>query len=120
MLMTKEQKIDAYIMRLNGASLQTVADKYGVTREYIRQITCLEGPRKNKNYIYPNIADWLFDQGIYAKEFAVMIDASNVSLTNWMLGRTQPTMYHIKKILEVTGMTFEYAFALKGESHDTH
>lgn len=117
--MTKKDKLEAYKMRLEGKTLQYIADQFGVTREYIRQITPGAGPRQRSNYVFPNIAKWLVDNGIYNYEFAEKINASGNAFGSWMLGKKCPSLYHIEKILEVTGMTFEEAFAREGKRHDT-
>ena len=36
--MTREEKIDAFTMRLDGYTLQEIGDKYGLTKERIRQM----------------------------------------------------------------------------------
>lgn len=41
--MTIDQKVDAYRMRLEGATLQSIADTFGVSKERIRQILPGEG-----------------------------------------------------------------------------
>ena len=65
--MTKEEKIDAFTMRLNGYTLQEIGDKYGLTRERIRQMFAsitTESRISRKNYIYPNISDWMIDNNV--------------------------------------------------------
>ncbi len=119
--MTKRDKLEAYKMRLEGKTLQYIANHFGVTREYIRQITPAAGPTHQRdNYIFPNIAKWLVDNGIYNYEFAEMIQSNRVSVGNWLLGKTEPSLFHIEQILKVTGMSFEEAFKRKGEQHATH
>ena len=52
--MTKEEKIDAFTMRLDGYTLQEIGDKYGLTRERIRKMFALittESGISRKNYI---------------------------------------------------------------------
>ena len=111
--MTKAQKLEAYKMRLEGMTLQSIADKFGVTREYIRQITPLAGPSHRTGYAFPNIAKWLHTEGIYNYEFADMLGVSGATLGSWLLGKTEPSLYAIRKIIEVTGMPFEVAFAVE-------
>ena len=44
--MTKEQKIEAYSMRLDGATLREIADKFGVSFQYIHKL--FPGPKNHK------------------------------------------------------------------------
>lgn len=111
--MTKRDKLEAYKMRLEGKTLQYIADHFGVSKQYIKQITPMAGPSHRTGYAFPNIADWLYEQSIYNYEFAEMLGISNATLSRWLLGKTEPTLYDIRKIIEVTGMPFEKAFAVE-------
>ena len=95
--MTIDQKVEAYRMRLEGATLQSIADHFEVSLEWIRQIVppiegktwSLEGMRNR--CVYPGIAQWLYEN-------------------RWMNGVHKPNKPTIDKILKVTGMTYEQAF----------
>lgn len=113
--MTKKDKLEAYKMRLEGKTLQYIADHFGVTREYIRQITPAAGPKQRGKYVFPNLEKWLVDNGIYNYEFAEMIHSNSTSVGNWLMGKTEPSLCFVEQILKVTGMTFEEAFMRKGE-----
>lgn len=111
--MTREEKIKAYVMCLDGATLQEAADEFGVTREYIRQILS-PNKRKPKEYycIYTGLRNWLIEHKYSCPRF---IDECGLPLTgNTFLtkikGKSEFTIVEIKKILSYTGMTFEEAF----------
>lgn len=118
--MTKEQMIDAYARRLNGESLQSIADRYGVTREYIRQITVGAGPSRVDKCVFPNLQKWMAVNDCKLYDLADRVGASYNSMSRWMTGQTDPKLYYIERILEVTGMSFEEAFARKGGAHANH
>ena len=111
--MTRQDKIEAYTMRLDGVALQEIADKFGVTREYIRQITPNAGPCRVRDNVFPNIQKYIDDKRLYLYEFAERIDASPTAIYSWFSGTTEPKLYHIRKILALTGMDFQTAFALE-------
>lgn len=118
--MTKMDRPRAYKMRMDGEKLQAIADRFGVSREYIRQITPGAGPRQRRDaYIFPNLAKWLVENGVYNCEFAEMLHSNPTSVSNWLTGKAEPRLGFIKDILRVTGLTFEEAFMRKGERHDT-
>lgn len=109
--MTREEKIEAYAMRLDGHTLQEIGDKFGVTREYIRLIVGIRGNvRPPKNCVYPAIGKWFSEHGAslhgFAKEYGVCLTTINNVLT----GKTDPSKKTIDKILTATGMTYEEAF----------
>lgn len=110
--MTKEQKLEACSMRFDGVSIQEIADHFGVTREYIRQITptinTLAVRRKKlDSYIYPNISRWMKENRVCASKLAKTIGISPVTVSNMLSGRVNTTKSTIDKVLEVTGMTYE-------------
>lgn len=119
--MTKEQKLEACSMRFDGVSIQEIADHFGVTREYIGQITptinTLAVRRKKlDSYIYPNISRWMKENRVCASKLAKTIGISPVTVSNMLSGRVNTTKSTIDKVLEVTGMTYEQAFCVYNEN----
>lgn len=116
--MTNEERVQAYAMRLEGCSLQECAERFGVTREYIRQITPPIGnyARTRSKYdkcLYPRIADWLYENRFSYTRFCKMINVSAVSGRAYLTGETRPTKDFIDAVLLATGMKYEEAFATK-------
>lgn len=114
--MTKEQKVEAYAMRLDGCSLQECADKFGVTREYIRQITPPIGnyAKKRSKYdkcLYPRIADWLYENRYSYTRFCKLLDVSPTCGRGYLTGEARPTKGFIDAVLLATGMSYEEAFS---------
>lgn len=116
--MTKEEKIVACEMRLDGASLREIAAKFGVSHEYIRKIT----PPIWINYrsrstcekcIYPNISSWLYENRYSYNRFSKLICYTCTSVYKALIGKIDPSKCLIDKILDATGMTYEVAFEQK-------
>lgn len=114
--MTIDQKVEVYRMRLEGATLQSIADHFEVSLEWIRQIVppiegktwSLEGMRNR--CVYPGIAQWLYENRCTYAKLAELIGAPQASVSRWMNGVHKPNKPTIDKILKVTGMTYEQAF----------
>lgn len=114
--MTIDQKVEAYRMRLEGATLQSIADRFEVSLEWIRQIVppiegktwSLEGMRNR--CVYPGIAQWLYENRCTYAKLAELIGVPQASVSRWMNGVHKPNKPTIDKILKVTGMTYEQAF----------
>lgn len=120
----KEQILKIVQMRLDGYTLQQVADEYGVTKQCIQQklsaitknYTSRQGEvRKiDEKIIYPNLAKWIFDNGYSVSSFAKYLEISGAnSLLIKLHGERNINMKEIKRILAFTGLPFEYLFAEK-------
>ena len=113
--MTIDQKVEAYRMRLEGSTLQSIADTFGVSKERIRQILPGEGKSWSDDAVlsrcaYPGIARWLFENRLNYSEFGGLIGFSQATISRWMNGVNKLNKPAIDKILEVTGLTYEQAF----------
>ena len=112
-MISNEDKVKMFSMRLEGATFQEIADKFGISRQRVQQLLCSNRPstRKTLNKIvYPNIAKWLDDNGMNIYCFGERCGLSSTSLRNFLLLDLGCTKYTIDKILEVTGLTYEEAF----------
>lgn len=113
--MTNEQRVEMFRMRLEGASLQEIADAYGVTREYVRQLVppVANQARRRSDYsscIYPVIAKWLFENRVSYFAFSLLCGTAQMRMYNALTGRVSPTKDTIDRILDATGLTYEEAF----------
>ena len=112
--MTKEEKIDMFAMRSNGCTLQQVADKYGITRERVRQILfAYTAPRKEKVYAYPNISNWMEENGVTLSQLADNCKLSYNTVRGYLNGAREPNFIFVQYILKETGMPFEVAFQIR-------
>ena len=112
--MTREEKIDAFTMRLDGYTLQEIGDKYGLTRERIRQMfaaVTIESGISRKNYIYPNISDWMIGNNVSQFDLCKKLGCSQAAISSYLTGKRKPTFSFINLILELTKMPYEVAFS---------
>lgn len=116
--MTKEQKIEAYAMRLTGYSLRECAQKFGVSYQYIQQMF----PGINNHAatlamrcIYKGLSEYIKDNGISLRVLSNLIDAglNLTTIRNRLRGMSEFTITEIRALLDYTGLTFEECFALK-------
>ena len=113
--MTREEKMEMFAMRLDGRTLQEIGDKYGLTRERVRQILPnYEVKRKGNKTLrttgYVNISKHLTEKGITLKNFAEILGVEYSTLRMYLNGKREFSISQIRKIIEVTGMSFEDAF----------
>jgi DNA-binding helix-turn-helix protein len=117
--MTREEKIDMFCMRMDGYTLQEIGDKYGVTREYVRQVLDV-GKRKDKfsKIVYPKLKQYMIERKLSIRKLSILIDIQSATATRLLYGESSPTMSTVNKILKLTGLTYEEAFYLEGEDTD--
>lgn len=119
--MTKEQKLEAYAMRLDGCTYQEIADKFGVTKQCVQQAIPAE-PRCNrrnkssllsKRCIYEGLAKFIEENRISSAMIADVIQVCRVAAYQRIIGERNFNISDIYKLLDYTGMTFEECFSLK-------
>lgn len=117
--MTKEQKVEMFSLRLDGNSLQDIGNRFGCSREYVRQIVgnhAVETKRiiKAEKIKYPGIRNWAAEN---SKSIPMLAKMSGIKQSTLYRGLTHGTevgmhMDTIKGILRATGLTFEEAFGI--------
>lgn len=118
MALTKEDKIQMFVMKLDGASFSDIGREYNISREYVRQIfreildtASSRSLRYNKECIYPGIKDWLEQNDVSAFQLSKMMGMrSPTNLYDLLTGKHTPRKDMIDRLLIATGMTYEQAF----------
>lgn len=114
--MTREQKEEAYQLREEGATLAYLGEKYGVTRERVRQILeVYEAQRTGiserlRSCQYPSIRRWMIIRGYTYCKLANLCGSTMDTVRNGLTGKTEFKKKTIDAILAVTEMTYEEAF----------
>ena len=108
-----------------GMTHQQIADKHGVSRQYVSQVCATHNPSqfravKKEHCIYPNLRAWMNKNRCSRAELARRMGyssepCSSLRLGDYMMGRFAPRKPMIDKMLEVTGMTYEKLFALEDD-----
>lgn len=120
--MTKEQKLQAYAMRLDGCTYQEIANKFGVTRQCIQQNIGAVGVtrdnrhqvlRLSENCIYTGLAKFIKENEVSSVVLADVIGVCRIAAYKRIVGERNFNISDIYKILNYTGMTFEECFELK-------
>lgn len=118
--MNKEQKVEAFKMRMDGYTYDSIAKKFNVSKQYV-QAELSRSLKRKSNVKYPKLQEWLEINNISNKKFCEIIgsnanvyNAMSVIRKSRMSGETGFKIDEIKKILEYTGMTFEELFKESG------
>lgn len=120
--MTKDQVKDMFSMRLDGFTLTEIGEKYGITKERVRQILSYTATGKNrcimKNYVYPNIENWMYDKEITQEDIAKECGCSQNNVSCILIGKHKPSFEFISAVIKMSGMTFQEAFQRKENNND--
>ena len=119
--MTNEQKIEFFSRKLNGETYDSIASSYGVSRQRIEQIlkkSICAKPTANafKKCVYKGLSEYMRRNNMSTSELTKMMGytpANSVTISKKLKGLTAFDINQIRKILGLTGMTFEECFALK-------
>ena len=114
MIKDKTRLMEMCEMAEEGMSFQEIGDRYGITRERVRQFISEAYPvqgRPIKNCIFPGLLCWMVNNWesmkLMCQNLGIM---SYQALVNKMRGKTDFTLSEIKAILAYTGLTFDEAF----------
>lgn len=110
--MTREEKIKVFEMRLDGYTLQRIANEMGVTRQRIYQIL-YKRPRRGFKSIYPMLNVWMNDNKETYVSLAPKMGMSKYTISQKLQGEKEFKKLEIDRLLSLTGMTYEEAFALE-------
>ena len=114
--MTRDQKIEAFTMRIDGYSYREIADKMGISKQAAQDTlkTCLSRGGWDQAFcekcVYPNIFKYMQDHKINLSEFSTSTGIVYSNLSKFLKGASNPSQASIDKILKATGMTYEEAF----------
>ena len=116
-MITIDQKVEMYRMRLEGKSYQAIADRFGVSKQYVYQLfgqQCKSDPYRNVNVPYTGLRKWMnesrYSIAELARESGCTDNHSYVTITSYLQGSPRMDIDSIRKILRFTGLTFEEAF----------
>lgn len=118
--MTKQVKLDMFSMRLDGYTLQEIADRYGISKERVRQVMKVGSMDKKmgeskKKWVYPNAIKWAERNHISVYRIAADTGITPNTLHNALKGKHQPNKTTIDALLRVSGMTYEEFFYQPGK-----
>ena len=114
--MTREALIEAFAMRVDGATFAEIAGKFGVTAAGIMQNLDSAVHQKRRirtsdavnKIVYPNIRHWIKHEGITLRKFTCMLGyiSNQTYVTRMLYGNVNLSASLIVHIIEATGMTY--------------
>lgn len=113
-MITREQKVEMFKMRMNGVSFEEIGNKYGISKQRVQQLlqTTIHKPRElSRKCVYPNLKKWCLEHDASFRQLALLAGITPTTIYAKLSGEVSFTQKQIDKILGVTGMTYEEAFA---------
>lgn len=111
--MNREDKIKAFSMRLDGFTFQEIGEHLGVPKMAVQQMlqrAVASNGTVYRKWVYPNIRDWVMEQGLSLSQISQICGLSANSVSSYMTGKLDPPFSFIKAVLKASGMSFEEAF----------
>lgn len=113
--MTREDKIDAFAMYLDGATMEEIGSHYGVSKQWISHMLANPNGRGGQRgrrllIIYPRLAQWMQEKHLSAKALSKRIGVPYNSVLRYLNGKSSPSVDFIRAVLRETGLPFEEAF----------
>lgn len=119
-MLTIDQKVEMYRMRLEGKTYRAIGDKFGVSGQYVHQLLgqkCKPDAYRNVNVQYTGLRKWMnglnYSVAKLAKESECTDNHSYVTINSYLQGNPHMDIDSIRKILRFTGLTFEEAFGVE-------
>jgi transcriptional regulator with XRE-family HTH domain len=111
--MTKQELVKAFEMKVDGFTYEEIGNHYGLSKQRIEQLLKSILVRKVTESKYPNLSLWIFERYKSYHAFCSSCGFTEVTFRQVMKGQKSPNMTTIKKLIEVTGMSFEELFSEK-------
>lgn len=116
--MKREEKIEAFAMKLDGRTYEEIGKHFGVSKQYIERILNVSGIKSThplEKVIYPNLGLFIKEHynGVLNFYYALGYESRNVGrMYKKLKGEAGMTISEVRKIPELTGMTFEECFEM--------
>lgn len=113
-MLTNDQKVEMYRMRLEGKTYRAIADKFGVSFQHVHHLLSQPKPYCNVNVQYTGLKSWMsqsnYSVAKLARESGCTENHNYVTVASYLQGSPHMDIDSIRKILRFTGLTFEEAF----------
>lgn len=113
----KQRKAEMQYMKEHGFTLQQIGDKYGLSRERVRQIINDIHKKKIlcgvKKICYPNAKRWAMDNGYSTlRKLSADMDMCETLVSAILVKGALPTKRSVRKITAFMGMSADEIFYL--------
>ena len=113
-MITDEQKVEMFRLRVSGMTYEAIGEKFGVTKQdaYSALNYIVKGTGRGiARCVYPALSDWCnkHEESFYS--LSKKIGMNITYMYTKMEGKHPFKQTEIDKILAITGLTYEVAFA---------
>lgn len=123
--MTREQKIEAFRMLTNGNTYKEIGEHFNVSKQYIHQVLHYEisgnSSKPLTTIIYPKLKKWMFENNYTVLRLQKELGFKSpnpASMYSKLRGERTLPIGLARKILDITGMTFEECFLIEEDAEE--
>lgn len=111
----KEAAMEMFSMYFDGFSLNQIAEKFSVSRQFVEQSIDIRYWKNNQNIdtvIFPNIRDWMKQNHYTMRQFGIEFGYSSkkttaAGISNLLRGKVEMRASDILKIRNITNLPLE-------------
>lgn len=118
-MITDEQKVEMFRLRVLGMTYEAIGEKFGVTKQsaYSTLNYVVKGTGRGiARCIYPALSEWCVEHGESFYSLSKKVGMCRNSLYSKIEGKQHFNQPEIDKILTITGLTYEAAFTREENS----
>jgi hypothetical protein len=118
-MITSEQKVEMFKMRLEGKSYDYIGRQYGISKQGVSQILlwAICGTAKIlKGCVYPAISEWCQTNNKPIHQLAIECGLDSHTFYLKLRGKSNFKQDEIEKVLSITGLPYEEAFKKEEKS----
>ena len=123
--MTKEEILSAVSMRIDGYTWKSIANQLHYSDVTVRESISklIQSPRKTAGgkfmyVIFPNVRSWMRDEGVSCHKISCETHYCEASIRDQLSGRSKMNPIVVKKIMQMSGMTYDEVISLEGGNSD--
>ena len=97
--------------RAQGKTYRQIAAEYGVSFQGVYSAVNYSRKKKANILRWARLSLWMEENEKTGADLAKLLGCSQSLICGWRTWRSDPSMYYINKLLEVTGIPYEELFA---------
>ena len=110
--MTRQEKITAFTMRIDGASYQEIGDYLGLSRQFVMKSMkrTLDERNIKTRCVYPAISQWMNRHRVNGAELSRKLCYVQGTVYQYLGGYVEPSRFFREAMSKLTGISEEILF----------
>lgn len=110
--MTRQEKIIAFTMRIDGASYQQIGDKLGYSKQCVSDTLkrSIKEHDIRMRCVYPAVGQWMNRNRMNGSKIAEKLCYNHSTVYQYLNGCTEPSKFFREALAKLTGISEEILF----------